>query len=134
MRNSREFCFLTLVVFLMIACLAGGQLTYASDMASQDETAGQSTFGRNPVQKFARGLFYIASSIFLVPKEIVQVGGDTEPFYMCSLKGPLVGGAQGAYEMLRQIGAGVFDILTFPSPAGRDWKPLFEPETLYPQL
>lgn len=136
MKSKRSKGLVVLVCCLAFCFLNFSSLGCAADNSSsqQQVKAQQSTFGRNPVQKLARGLFCIISSVLLVPRDIVQVGGATEPFYMCSLKGPVVGGAQGVYDMLLQMGSGIFDVVTFPIPAGRDWEPLIPREKLFPEV
>ncbi len=134
MKMNRRFIFTICAGLAASFFVVFAPLSHAAEGFPETGEVQKSTFGRNPVQKLARGIFYIASSCFLVPKNIIQAGAEADPFYMASLKGPLVGGGQGVYEMLRQAGAGLFDVLTFPVPAGRDWEPLFPRESLFPEV
>jgi len=91
-------------------------------------------FGRNPPEKLARGIFHFLTSPFQIPKEVIQVASETEPFYMSSWKGMTTGLGNGLYQMGRQMYSGMFDVYTFPTPAGRDWEPIFASETLFPEV
>ena len=90
--------------------------------------------GKGPAQKFARGLAYIVASPFQLPKEIIQTAGEADPVWLAPWKGFAQGAGAGLYQMGRQGIAGFWDVLTFWTPAGREWGPLFEPSSLFPQV
>ncbi|OGW85255.1 MAG: hypothetical protein A3C35_04815 [Omnitrophica bacterium RIFCSPHIGHO2_02_FULL_46_11] len=90
-------------------------------------------FGKGPIQKFGRGFFYIFASPFQIPKGMIQTAQDAEPVYLAPVKGTIAGGGIGVYEFTRQLIAGFWDVFTFATPAGRDWGPLYEPSTLFPE-
>jgi hypothetical protein len=89
---------------------------------------------KGPWHKLGRGFAHIGTSIFLIPKNIIETTSQTEPFYMAPWSGMTMGLGKGGYEMGRQAVSGFFDLFTFFTPAGRDWAPLFEASTLFPEL
>ena len=92
-------------------------------------------FPKGPVQKFGRGFFHVVSAIFQIPKEIIQTTSDsTAPPYLAPLQGFFQGFGSGVYLGIRQIISGFADMFTFWTPAGRDWGPIYEPATLFPEI
>ena len=89
---------------------------------------------RGPIFKLGRGFTYLLASPFQIPKEIIQTTGESDVVWIAPLKGMTEGLGSGIYNMLRQGMSGMFDILTFFTPAGRDWQPLFEPTSLIPEI
>ncbi|MBI4357849.1 MAG: hypothetical protein HY584_00995 [Candidatus Omnitrophica bacterium] len=89
---------------------------------------------KGPVQKLARGFTYVIASPFQIPKEVIQTAGEAEPVWLAPWKGIAAGGGSGLYHMGRQGLSGLWDILTFGTPAGRDWDPLFEPASFVPEI
>lgn len=112
--------FLTLFVLLWL-------ITCISPQAYAD-------IGKGPVQKLGRGIFYIIASPFQIPKEVIQKAAEADPVYLAAWKGVAEGGGSGFYKAGRQMIAGFWDIFTFATPAGRDWGPLFEPSSLFPEV
>ena len=96
-------------------------------------TQAHAGFGKGPAQKFARGFFYTFSSPWQIPKEMIQTAQDAEPVYLAPVKGVIAGGGSGVYLFLRQFIAGFWDMFTFASPSGRDWGPLYERSTMFPE-
>lgn len=92
------------------------------------------TAGKGPAQKFARGLTHILTAFFHIPKEIIQTTAETEPVYLAPWRGFAVGMGNGIYLFGRQLVSGFNDIFTFWTPLGRDWGPLFDPPTLFPEI
>jgi len=90
--------------------------------------------GKGPAQKLARGFFYIVASPFQLPKEVIQKAAEADHIYLAAWKGFAEGGGSGAYQAGRQIMAGLWDILTFWTPVGRNWDPLFERASLFPEV
>ena len=88
---------------------------------------------RNPIYKLARGITYIVASPFQIPKEIIQTAAGEDTTWIAPLKGMTAGVGSGLYSAIRQDFAGLWDIITFWTPAGRDWKPLFE-TSLIPEV
>ncbi len=87
-----------------------------------------------PVQKLGRGLTHVVIAPAQIPKWMLQTAYETEPFYMASWSGVTMGGGKGIYMCGRQMVSGLWDMFTFPSPAGRNWEPLFESSSLFPEL
>ncbi len=90
--------------------------------------------GKGPVQKLGRGIFYIVASPFQIPKEIIQKAAEADRIYLAAFKGVAEGAGSGVYQTGRQVMAGVWDVLTFWTPAGRNWGPLFESISLFPEV
>ena len=91
-------------------------------------------FGKSPANKLARGFTYVVTSFFQIPKEMIQITAETEPVYLAPWKGFSVGLGTGLFHFGRQLVAGFWDIFTFWTPSGRDWAPLYEPATLFPEI
>lgn len=89
---------------------------------------------KGPAQKMARGWVYIIASPFQVPKEIIQTASQAEPAWLAPWEGMTTGLGRGGYHLGRQLVAGLVDIFTFKSPAGRDWEPLFKAESFFPEV
>ncbi|OGW81566.1 MAG: hypothetical protein A3G33_01990 [Omnitrophica bacterium RIFCSPLOWO2_12_FULL_44_17] len=122
MKNMRFVGVLVLTFFFFLSS------AYADQLSNQlSETKG-------PLHKFSRGIVYMIGSPFQVFKDVIQISAETEPFYLATWKGPTVGLATGVYDTGRQLFAGLFDLFTFYTPAGRDWKPLCAPETMIPEV
>lgn len=91
--------------------------------------------GRGPAQKFGRGIFHITTAIFQLPKEIIQKTADAgEPAAMAPLEGFFVGMGSGIYLGIRQLVSGFTDVFTFYTPMERDWGPIYEPATMFPEI
>ena len=90
---------------------------------------------KGPAQKFARGIASVVTAIFQIPKEVIQKTSDsTAPIYLVPVQGFFEGFGSGIYLGIRQIVSGFTDILTFWTPLGRDWGPIYEPASLVPQI
>ena len=92
------------------------------------------SFGKGPGEKFIRGWAYVFTAPFQIPKEVIQAAGKAEPVYLAPFNGMTVGFGSGLYQAGRQMIAGFADVFTFWTPAGRDWAPLYEPATLFPEI
>ena len=125
MRTNRyQFCFLIFVLCFLISTLC----------SSQAQAANFGNFGKGPVHKLSRGLVHILAAPFQIPKEIIQTTAEAEPVYLAPWKGMTLGAGTGLFYAGRQVISGFYDLFTFASPAGRDWAPLFEPATLFPEI
>ena len=111
------------VIVVALLCL----MTCVSPQARAD-------IGKGPVQKLGRGIFYIIASPFQLPKEIIQKAADADPVYLVAWKGMAEGTGSGLYQAGRQAIAGFWDMFTFCTPAGRNWGPLFESSSLFPEV
>ena len=98
------------------------------------QSQAHADIGKGPVQKLGRGIFYIVASPFQIPKEMIQKASEADQVYLVALKGVFEGAGSGVYQVSRQVMAGVWDILTFWTPAGRNWAPLFESTSLFPEV
>lgn len=89
---------------------------------------------KGPVQKLGRGLVHLIASPFQLPKEIIETTGEAETVWLAPWKGMSEGAGKGLYQWGRQGLSGLVDIFTFWTPAGRDWGPIFEPVSLFPEV
>jgi len=89
---------------------------------------------KDPAQKFSRGITHSVTAIFQIPRNIIQTAAETEPTWLGPWKGMTVGAGQGAFHSGRQAVSGLYDMFTFWTPAGTDWEPLFEAESLFPEI
>ena len=99
-----------------------------------NSTACAADFGKGPVQKLARGLVHLVACPFQLPKEIIETTGEAETVWIAPWKGMSEGVGRGLYQMGRQGLSGLADIFTFWTPAGRDWEPIFESVSLFPEV
>ena len=119
---SISFQFLLLTAFCLLLSFVDPRQAQAAD------------WKKGPVQKLARGFTHVVASPFQIPKEVIQATGEAEPVWFAPWKGFAAGGGSGLYHMGRQGVSGLWDIFTFWTPAGRDWAPLFESSTLFPEI
>ena len=91
-------------------------------------------FGKGPGQKFVRGITYLVTAPFRLPKEMIQTAAESEPVYLAPWRAISVGAGNGLYQAGRQGLAGLYDLFTFWSPTDRDWAPLFEPSSFFPEV
>ncbi|GEM_PF-4710027 len=96
--------------------------------------AAYADLGKGPIQKLSRGLVHVLASPFQLPKEVIQTTGEGETVWLAPIKGMSEGVGKGLYEMVCQAFSGLIDIFTFWTPAGRDWAPVFEPPSMFPQV
>ena len=90
--------------------------------------------GKNPIQKLGRGVIYVVAAPLQLPKEIIQTAAEAEPVWLAPWKGFAEGAGTGLYAAGRQGIAGIWDIFTFWTPAGRNWGPLFDSNSLFPEV
>ncbi len=90
--------------------------------------------GKGPVQKLTRGIVHLAAFPFQIPKEVIQTTGESETVWIAPWKGMSEGFGRGVYQAGRQMLSGLADILTFWTPAARNWDPIFEPSSLFPEI
>lgn len=101
---------------------------------SQFTPTAHAAMGKGPIQKLARGFVHLIASPFQLPKEVIQTTGEAETVWLAPWKGMSEGIGKGLYQMGRQVLSGFADIFTFWTPAGRDWDPVFEPASLFPEV
>ena len=96
--------------------------------------AGHASIGKGPVQKLARGVVHVVSFPLQLPKQIIETAAQAEPAWMATWEGVTAGTGKGFYYAGRQLVSGFVDIFTFPTAAGRDWAPIFESSSLFPEV
>lgn len=83
-------------------------------------------YAGDPVEKLARGITNVATSWVEIPKEIgrsVEKSGD--------FAGLFVGPFKGIAKAIGRTVVGVYDVVTFPIPLPRQYKPVIEPEFVF---
>ena len=109
-----------LLIFFIVLFLASSANAYAM------------SFG--PVTKLGRGIVRMVASPFQLFKEVIETTGESEPVWIAPWRGFVVGAGNGLYEMSFQAVAGLADILTFWTPAGKNWGPVIESASFFPQI
>jgi putative exosortase-associated protein (TIGR04073 family) len=107
-----------IALFLVIACVLSG--AHAEAALAEKMNSGKA------LEKFGRGVTNIVTS----PGEfVVQVPPAMEksPDY---LTGSIVALGRGIGYALLRVGAGIYDVATFPFPGSTDYKPVMKPETI----
>jgi len=89
---------------------------------------------KGPAQKFARGIAHVLSAPFQVPKEMIETTAEAELAWLAPWEGATAGLGKGLFHFGRQLVSGFADLFTFASPSGRDWAPIFEPNSLFPEV
>ena len=89
---------------------------------------------KGPAQKFGRGITHVITSPFQIPKEIIQTTSKAEIVYLAPWKGITSGFGSGVYHGGRQLISGFNDVFTFWTPQGRDWAPVYDSESLVPEI
>ena len=107
-----------LALFLAIACVFLVARAEAGVADKMDSTKA--------LEKFGRGVTNIATG----PGELlnqVPPAMEKSPDY---LTGFIVGLGRGVGYTLLRVGAGLYDVATFPFPGKTDYKPIMKPETI----
>lgn len=89
---------------------------------------------KGPILKLGRGVAYVVASPFQLPKGVIDATAESETVWIAPIRGMSAGAGNGLFHVFRQFSAGMFDIFTFWTPAGRDWEPLFEAKSLLPEV
>lgn len=96
--------------------------------------SGHASIGKGPVQKLARGVVHVVSFPFQIPKQMLETAAQAEPAWMATWEGLTAGTGRGLFYAGRQLVSGLVDIFTFPTPSGRNWDPIFESVSLFPEV
>ncbi len=78
----------------------------------------------NPATKLGRGIVNVVASPGEYAVQTAKLMKDHDP-----LTAYLGGVFQGTTRMLQRIGAGVYEVVTFPVPLPKKYKPLMDPPT-----
>ena len=89
---------------------------------------------KGPIQKLGRGAIHLLACPFQLPKAVIETTGEAETVWLAPWKGMSEGIGKGFYYMGRQGISGLVDIFTFWTPAGRDWAPIYEPASMFPEI
>ena len=81
------------------------------------------SYGQTMSKKLARGL----ANVLTAPLEpIVQMMNETRDHG--DMRGFFMGGSKGLVNMFGRIGTGIYEIVTFPIPVPKEYRPIFLPE------
>jgi len=83
----------------------------------------------DPFMKLARGIVNLATSPGEYILQTVTLMKDHDP-----LTAYCGGFLKGTYRTLERIGVGVYDIVTFPVPVPKGYRPVIEPPTVMDAL
>lgn len=89
---------------------------------------------KGPIHKLGRGIVHTLFFPFQLPKGIIEVAAETEPPALAPIAGITAGVGQGIYGGIKQLISGIVDVLTFPLPLGRNWEPIFDSVSLFPDV
>lgn len=84
---------------------------------------GQPARADTPADKFGRGLSNLALGSMEIPAQIIQEDRRRGPFWAASL-----GFAKGVGGFVTRTLVGVYEVVTFPAPVPRGYRPILAPE------
>jgi putative exosortase-associated protein (TIGR04073 family) len=100
-----------------------GQLTLAFAIVLLALAGADGARAQSPPHKFGRGVVNLTLGIMELPGQMVAEGRHRGPLWALSL-----GFAKGVGGFVTRELVGVFEIVTFPAPAPRGYRPILEPE------
>lgn len=110
--------------YLFLGALASALVIAGPAMGAERRAHPPKTY--QPADKFMRGLVNIITSPLEIPRRIRRrTEGDN------TLRGWTLGTTQGLGYTVVRLAAGAYEVLTFPAPAPKDYKPVLEPEYVW---
>lgn len=106
---------IVIAVLMMVFCLA-----------STSHAEGSGGHAQGSGKKLLRGVVNCLTGWAELPKNIYQTSVEEN-----LLAGLTVGLGKGIGYTIRRIGAGAYDIVTFPFPIPEDYAPFIEPEFIF---
>ncbi|MCX7046804.1 MAG: exosortase system-associated protein, TIGR04073 family [Candidatus Sumerlaeota bacterium] len=106
-----------LVVLALVACWLAADAAFATGPYYESSTSSRMS------RKFMRGVGNVALGFMEIPKSINEEVQTKDAF-----TGTFTGLFKGTGLTLARMGVGVFEIVTFPAPVPRGYKPIIEPE------
>ena len=83
-------------------------------------------FAQDAFSKLGRGVANTLTGWVELPKNVYNTSVEENAF-----TGMTLGLAKGAGMTLVRMGAGIFEVATFPFPVPEDYKPVLEPEYVF---
>jgi putative exosortase-associated protein (TIGR04073 family) len=111
------------ICVLMLVFLAAGVLWSSAAFASDDHLYNGSPEVDSMMTKLGRGFANFFTGWVEIPKQIGKAVRETDP-----ASGMFVGMARGMAWGLARTAAGAYEVVTFPFPVPKGYKPLIEPE------
>jgi putative exosortase-associated protein (TIGR04073 family) len=100
--------------------------TIAVQVAAIFFAATSVCFAQDAFSKLGRGVANTLTGWVELPKNVYDTSVEDN-----ALTGMTLGLAKGAGMTLVRMGAGIFEIATFPFPLPEDYEPLLEPEYIF---
>lgn len=104
-----------LLGLVVLACLMFGTVSYAGDE--------NPPVGHNPLRKLGRGFANLLFGFVEVPNQYTKTVADHG-----GASGITYGLPKGIFRWMQREVVGVYEIVTFPIPAPRGYKPVMKPE------
>jgi putative exosortase-associated protein (TIGR04073 family) len=101
------------------------QHTYAADEDVYRENSDINLM----FHKLGRGLVNVLTGWIEIPKNVAKQWRETDPF-----TGLILGTIRGIGWGFGRTVAGVYEVVTFPFPIPRDYRPLMQPEFILPSI
>ena len=84
------------------------------------------SFAQDPFTKLGRGVANTLTGWVEIPKNVYATSVEDNTF-----TGMTLGLAKGAGMTIVRMGAGIYELVTFPFPLPEDYKPILEPEYVF---
>lgn len=101
----------------VVAAVAAGFTLMASATAC---------YAQDPFTKLGRGIANTLTGWVELPKNVYSTSKEENPF-----TGATLGLAKGVGMTLVRMGAGIFEVVTFPFPIPENYKAILEPEYVF---
>lgn len=111
------------LLFPLCVALAMVAFTVRAESLAVRAETDQPPKGQNAMRKLGRGFSNLLFGIVEVPNTITKTTADHG-----GGAGATYGVSKGIGRWLWREGAGVYEIITFPFPMGRQYKPVMKPE------
>jgi len=109
------------VLALVAAIVAAPSVSLAGHMYNQNDSSGMKIW-----KKFGRGFINGTTFWLELPLAWYHYADQRDPFTMF-----FYGTADGIVQSADRAGGGAYEIVTFPIPSPRYYKPVLVPETLF---
>lgn len=129
MKLMSRFSFLVCAAFLGFAILSIAVPTQVRAAEEQEEIYRDNTDFSKALTKLGRGIVNVLTGWVEIPKNIATEWRRTDPF-----SGFVVGTIKGIGWTIGRTISGAYDIITFPVPVPKEYKPLMEPEYILPSV
>lgn len=124
-------------ILAVMMILAVGFMTLSPQMASDSFAQGKSPAElerensdvNKMFHKLGRGVVNIFTGWLEIPKQTAEEWRRTDPF-----TGTILGVIKGVWLGIGRTFAGFYEVISFPFPIPRDYRPIMEPEFVLPTI